>query len=279
MSAVTNPQTKIMSAPLAAPRSVAVPRTPASVFARALDLLSSVRFGVALLVLLAAACMVGMLIMQVNVEGFAKYYAELSPSQKLLYGSFGFFDIYHSWYFDAMLVVLSLNIVLSSIERFPGAWTYVSRKKLDASAHWLRGQEQHAALSVEGGDACEVAARVSAACESLKLKARVTETFCQLDQPQTATVALPFEVECTDIQQKLIDKSGPTSPTNTLDWLTSIRIKDPGYGETEAVVRMNRPFDYRGYRFFQASFVPEGKARQILLRVTPEGEGAQPQDI
>jgi len=42
---------------------------------------------------------------------------------------------------------------------------------------------------------------------------------------------------------------------------------------------MNRPFDYRGYRFFQASFVPEGKARQILLRVTPEGEGAQPQDV
>ena len=107
----------------------------------------------------------------------------------------------------------------------------------------------------------------------------MSETFFQLDQPQTATVSLPFEVECTDIQQKLIDKSGPTSPTNTLDWLTSIRIKDPGYGETEAVVRMNRPFDYRGYRFFQASFVPEGKARQILLRVTPEGEGAQPQDV
>src|SRR5438874_489697 len=60
MSAVTNPQTKIMSAPLAAPRSVAVPRPSDSVFARALDLLSSVRFGVALLVLLAAACMVGM---------------------------------------------------------------------------------------------------------------------------------------------------------------------------------------------------------------------------
>src|SRR5256714_7132793 len=199
-----------------------------------------------------------------------------------------------------MLVVLSLNIVLSSIERFPGAWTYVSRKKLDASAHWLREQEQHTALSVEGNDAGEVAASVSAACESLKLKARVTEkngktfvfaergawnrlgayavhvallvifvggfltaqyghtgqmalepdasagemseTFFQLDQPQTATVSLPFEVECTDIQQKLIDKSGPTSPTNTLDCLTSIRIKDPGYGETEAGGQRKRQF-------------------------------------
>src|ERR1051325_469325 len=114
---------------------------------RAMDLLGSVRFGVVLLVLLAAACMVGMLVMQVNVDGFAKYYAALTPSQQLLYGALGFFDIYHSWYFNALLLVLSLNIILSSMDYFPKAWTYVSRKKLEASSHWLSGQEQHAALS------------------------------------------------------------------------------------------------------------------------------------
>ncbi|PYS76448.1 MAG: hypothetical protein DMF66_14705, partial [Acidobacteria bacterium] len=90
--------------------------------------------------------------------------------------SLGFFDIYHSWYFDAMLVVLSLNIVLSSIDRFPGAWTYVSRKKLDASAHWLRGQEQSASLrfaQASGRDA--VVEKVSAAFAANRLKQRVTE--------------------------------------------------------------------------------------------------------
>ena len=202
MSAVTNPQTKIMSAPLAAPRP------SASVFARALDLLSSVRFGVALLVLLAAACMVGMLIMQVNVEGFAKYYAELSPSQKLLYGSLGFFDIYHSWYFDAMLVVLSLNIVLSSIERFPGAWTYVSRKKLDASAHWLRGQEQHATLSMEGGDAGEVAASVSAACcscppiQCAEASSFLRETYVHAPGKRSIEESTMFRESTTSIASK-----------------------------------------------------------------------------
>ena len=331
MSAATNPQMKIMSAPLAAPRS------SASVFARALDLLSSVRFGVALLVLLAAACMVGMLIMQVNVEGFAKYYAELSPSQKLLYGSFGFFDIYHSWYFDAMLVVLSLNIVLSSIERFPGAWTYVSRKKLDASAHWLRGQEQSAGLrfaQAEGRDA--VVERVSAAFKANRLKATVTEkkgktfvfgergawnrlgayavhvalltiffggfltaqfgrtgqmplepgqksdqmteTVFNIDQLSQAAYELPFTVECTDIQQKLIRKEGNITSENTLDWLTRIRIRDPDYGDREALVHLNAPYDYRGYRLFQASFIADGKAREVSLRVTPQQGGAA-QDI
>jgi cytochrome c biogenesis protein len=41
---------------------------------------------------------------------------------------------------------------------------------------------------------------------------------------------------------------------------------------------MNRPFDYRGYRFFQASFVAVGRARKIDLRLTPENGGAA-QDI
>ena len=63
---------------------------------RMMDLLSSVRFGVVLLVLLAGACMIGMLIMQTNMEGFDKYYAALTPSQQLLYGSLGFFNIYHT---------------------------------------------------------------------------------------------------------------------------------------------------------------------------------------
>jgi hypothetical protein len=143
MSAVRETPSRVLSEPVAAPRS------RASFATSAMDLLSSVRFGVALLVLLAAACMVGMLIMQVNVEGFGKYYAELSPSQRLLYGKLGFFDIYHAWYFNALLLVLSLNIILSSVDHLPKAWTYVSRKKTDASAHWLRGQEQSATLALE----------------------------------------------------------------------------------------------------------------------------------
>ena len=304
---------------------------------RLLQSLSSVRFGVALLVILAAACMIGMLIMQANVGGFDKYYAELTPSQKLLYGKLGFFDIYHTWYFNALLLLLSLNIVLSSIDNFPKAWTFISRPKLEASLQWLGGQEQHAAIDARDDDPERVASRVVAACRAIGLKATVTErgdkttVFAErgawnrlgayavhvallvifvggfltaqlghtgqvafgpgesakemteivfdLDRARQLTVGLPFEVECTDIQQKLIDKTGPTSPVNTLDWLTAIRIKDPERGVTEGVVHMNAPFDYRGYRFFQSSFIADGKARSITLRVTPVEPGAEAQEI
>lgn len=316
-------------------------KSAATLSDRLMRALSSVRFGVTLLVVLAAACMTGMVIMQVNMEGFDKYYAALTPSQQLLYGALGFFDIYHTRYFNALLLVLSLNIVLSSIDYFPRAWAFVSRPKLAANSLWLGGQQQHAALTLAGDRVEAVAQRVSAACRVIGWKTKTTatddaalvvfaergawnrlgayavhvallvifagglltarlghtgqvafgpgetaremsETVFDLDRPRQLAVALPFDVECTDIQQKLIDKNGTTSPVNTLDWLTVIKIKDPARGETtpvEAVVRMNAPFDYRGYRFFQSSFVPEGRARSIKLRVTPEQNGAAAQEI
>jgi cytochrome c biogenesis protein len=321
---------------------VRLPQAPASaegpsVVTRALNLLSSVRFGVILLVLLAAACMVGMIIVQQNVEGFDKYFADLTPAQKFLYGKLGFFDIYHAWYFNGLLLVLSLNIVLASIDRFPSAWTYISRKKLDASAHWLRGQEQSATLKLTQVESRDAAlAHVSSAFKANRLKPRVsekkgksfvfgergswnrlgayavhvalltiffggfltaqfgksgqmplepgqksdqmTETVFNVDQLSQASYQLPFTVECTDIEQKLMRKEGDITADNTLDWLTRIKIKDPDYGDREALVHLNAPYDYRGYRFFQASFIAQGKARQVTLRVTPEQGGAS-QDI
>ncbi len=146
-----------------------------SLVTRVLNLLSSVRFGVTLLVILAAACMIGMIIVQQNVDGFDKYFAALTPAQKFLYGKLGFFDIYNAWYFNAIVLVLALNIVLASIDRFPGAWTYISRKKLDASAHWLRGQEQSATVRLAAPDGAAAVGRVVSGFRASRMEPVVTE--------------------------------------------------------------------------------------------------------
>ncbi|MGA9996201.1 MAG: cytochrome c biogenesis protein ResB, partial [Pyrinomonadaceae bacterium] len=300
-----------------------------------LGLLSSVRFGIVILCLLVAACMTGMLIMQQSVEGFDKYFAELTPSQKLLYGTLGFFDIYHAWYFNALLMLLSLSIVLASIDRFPGAWLYIRRKKLEAAPAYIKHQKSSTTFTIKGTDRKAVAERVREACRSVGLKPTVTEkgerTFLfaergvwnrlgayavhvallttffggfmtaqfgrtgqmklmpgisssemqqlsfNLDQIVPFTVPLPFTITCTDIQQKLIKKEGTIQANNTLDWLTRIRIKDET-GEHEGLVHLNEPLDYRGYRFFQASFDGMGQARNITLRLTPQS-GGQPFDV
>jgi cytochrome c biogenesis protein len=91
----------------------------------------------------------------------------------------------------------------------------------------------------------------------------------------TQQLKLPFTVEGIDIQQKLIDKNRGLDPGNTLDWMTKIRLYDHETGvQTNALVHMNKPFDYRGYRFFQASYNDFGYARTIKVRVTPASGGS-----
>ena len=51
---------------------------------RLLDFISSVRVGVFLLCILVVLSMIGMLIIQQNVQGFDSYYASLTPAEKLV---------------------------------------------------------------------------------------------------------------------------------------------------------------------------------------------------
>ena len=92
-------------------------------------------------------------------------------------------------------------------------------------------------------------------------------------QTERYNVALPFTITCTDIEQKLIDPNGSIEIQNTMDWRTQIRIDDPEYGTTVADVQLNKPFSYRGYRFFQASAITVGSARSMTLELAPENGG------
>ena len=297
--------------------------------------ISSVRFGVALLILLGAACFTGMVIMQQSVDGFERYLAALTPAQRLVYGLLGFFDIYHSWYFTALLFAVSINIILTSIDRFPKAWRFYSKPSIIVPIRWLNEQRQNSEVSLDG-DADVAVAKVTAAMTAsgfgrIKTAVRAgktyvfgevglwnrlgayavhvalltifvggfmtgqlgstgsmmlapgtntdltNETVLNLDKATQVTKRLPFSVTCTDIQQRLLKKEGSLSAQNTIDWITRIKINDGGQ-ITEGTVQLNRPLDYRGYRFFQASFVNIGRARSVTLAATP-ANGGEPQTI
>jgi len=107
---------------------------------RLMKFFSSVKFGVVLLILLGLACFIGMVIMQQSVDGFDRYLAELTPAQRLVYGRLGLFDIYHAWYFNALLFALSVNIILSSIERFPKTWRQYIKSAITVPLRWLKEQ-------------------------------------------------------------------------------------------------------------------------------------------
>ncbi|MBC7797508.1 MAG: cytochrome c biogenesis protein ResB [Pyrinomonadaceae bacterium] len=141
-----------------------------------LDLLSSVRFGIALLVFLVLLSMVGMLIVQENVNEFERFYAANTPAEKYIYNALGLFDIYHTWYFNLTLIVLSLNIVLASIDRFPTAWLYISKPKTEATKAYLLNQKFNAQIVSEDDNFSqnELTEKVTKAFRRYSLKPRVT---------------------------------------------------------------------------------------------------------
>jgi cytochrome c biogenesis protein len=313
-----------------APRNIAKTRAGESLLTGFLKFACSVSFGVTLLVLLGLACLIGMLVMQQNVDGFERYFAELTPAQRLVYGKLQLFDIYHAWYFNALLAVLSLNIILASVDRFPKTWIFFSKPSLTVPIRWLREQPQTAELSMEG-DVASISSRISEAMRKAGWRKVVVsekggrtyvfgqsgtwnrlgayavhvglltifvggfmtaqmgstgqmpltpgqstnlmlDTVVELDQTREITKRLPFDIACVDIQQKLIKKEGSLSAMNTIDWMTRFTITDET-GTHDAFVQMNRPFDYRGYRFFQSSFTSIGRARTVTINAKPAGGG------
>ncbi len=309
-------------------------KNEASVIDRVFHMLSSVRFGLIMLMLLLVCCIIGMIIVQQNVQGFREYYESLTPSQRLLYSKLDFFDIYHSWYFTLLLAVTALNIILSSIDRFPTAWRYFRDPKLLASPQFIRAQMFSSTTQMN--DSSErVAESVAKVWSGRGLRARInrdgdritvfaqrnlwnrlgayfvhvalltifvggfltsrygvggvmeiapgqsinsfTKFATEIEGEQASNVQLPFTVECTDLQQQLIKPEAGLDVMNTIDWLSFVKIRD-GATEEAALVHLNAPFDYRGYRFFQSSFEPRGNARQITVRFEPVG-GGQPREV
>ncbi|MFP5263193.1 MAG: cytochrome c biogenesis protein ResB [Blastocatellia bacterium] len=318
--------------PSAAPAVKVKPKSKDSVLDKTLRLLSSVRFGVTMLGILLVCCIIGMLIMQVNVEGFQKYYQALSPAQQRVYGVLDLFDIYHAWYFTLLLAITGLNIILASIDRFPTAWQYVAKPKLTASPKFIAAQ-MFSAESEEDEAPQAMAERVRRAWRRHGFRARITEennrltVFAQRNTwnrlgayvvhvalitifiggfltnkygmggsmeirpgkssnqftviendsvkgPREGIATLPFQVECRDLQQKLIRPEGSLDAQNTIDWLSYITIKDGGV-QKDMLVHLNNVGDYRGYRFFQSQFLPIGNARTIKVSFEPV-DGGQP---
>jgi len=321
-----------------------------------LRFLSSVKVGVFLLAVLIVASVLGTIIIQKGTSGFTEYYASLLPAERELYEFLGLFDIYHTRWFNLLLLTVSLNIVLASIDYFPAAWRYVRKPVVKVNQAFINRQPfRHVACVAQAETTIQIL-KTRAAHELrpfihrwLPISAvyRVVETVNPRDGSTTILMeahawnrltayavhaalltifggalvgglfghkgtvrmvpgqaantfvsfgapnepaqefAMPFTLVCTDIEQNLLDPRKPDlSAPNTLDWHTRVLIKDEQRG-VEIPAHLNHPFDYRGYRFFQASFDNFGSARTVNIELRPAGSqtgtayliGREPTDI
>lgn len=89
------------------------------------DLFRSLKLTISLLILLAILSVIGTVITQNATR--AEYIQRYGIGLYEVLNFFSLFDMYHSWWFGAILVLLVINLVSCSFQRFPGVWRQTFR--------------------------------------------------------------------------------------------------------------------------------------------------------
>jgi cytochrome c biogenesis protein len=95
------------------------------IFVILFELFRSLKLTISLLILLAILSIIGTLINQnaPSLEYIQRYGIGLYE----VLNFFNLFDMYHSWWFSAILLLLVINLIACSYERFPGVWSQIFR--------------------------------------------------------------------------------------------------------------------------------------------------------
>jgi len=107
---------------------------------------SSIRLTVVLLLTIAVSSIIGTFIPQ--NESPEAYVAAFGEKLYSVFQTLDFFDMYHSWWFQALLLLLTVNIVVCSIDRLPGTWKIVFSKAFKPNAERFRKLRQKEEFTV-----------------------------------------------------------------------------------------------------------------------------------
>jgi len=90
------------------------------------DLFRSLKLTIALLILLAIFSIIGTLIIQ-NASR-SEYIERYGIGLYEVLNFFNLFDMYHSWWFSAILLLLVINLITCSVHRLPGILSQIARR-------------------------------------------------------------------------------------------------------------------------------------------------------
>ena len=91
------------------------------------QILSSVKTGVVLIILVVIFSAAGTVILQRPMTDADDMQRAYSPAILRFLDATGLTDIFHTRCFVAMLILVSLSIIAASVQRFPNAWRYFAR--------------------------------------------------------------------------------------------------------------------------------------------------------
>lgn len=118
------------------------------------QLISSIKTGVILLIVVVIVSAAGTLILQRPMTDPDEMQRAYSPAMLHILDAMGLTNVFHAWWFVGLLLLVSLSIIAASVERFPNAWRYFERpyKSTDESFRKaLATQEQIPVNDEEAG--------------------------------------------------------------------------------------------------------------------------------
>ncbi len=110
---------------------------------------SSVKLAVILLIILAIVSVIGTIIQQ--NESPASYLREYSQSTVHLFEILGFFDMYHTWWFVLLLFLLTANLTVCTLDRFPHTWAIIKAPLKPIDDNMLKALPFRKEITLEGG--------------------------------------------------------------------------------------------------------------------------------
>ncbi len=96
----------------------------------------SLKLTITLLILLASLSIIGTLITQNATR--AEYLQRYGIGLYQVLNFFNLFDMYHSWWFSAILLLLVINLITCSIQRLPGIFSQISQRSGELEDRMLK---------------------------------------------------------------------------------------------------------------------------------------------
>lgn len=91
------------------------------------QVLSSIKTGVVLLITVVVLSAAGTIVLQRPVTEPDEMQRAYSPQMLRILDAVGLTDVFHAWWFVALMILVSLSIIAASIDRFPNAWRFYAR--------------------------------------------------------------------------------------------------------------------------------------------------------
>ncbi|MEI6790152.1 MAG: cytochrome c biogenesis protein ResB [Myxococcaceae bacterium] len=275
-------------------------------YAKTFSLFASLKLTLVIMIGLGTALFTGMFWDQ--TQTLEKHLENISsPFARKLFLFLELGDVFHSWWFGILVLLLALNLIACSIARLPKIWIDARNpvKKLDkalfkAILHiseiklpifnlkeetWLENKTRYVFFEKQKYARCgvyiihtallcimfgSIIATQAGVDGMMLIPEGGFEHLVSAKGPGNTLYShdLGFAVSCTDFRLKTYTDGSPMAYESDLAIFDKNNLKTPIITKT---IRVNDPLEYQGYTFYQASYQALDGEKRVNLKIGPHG--------